>query len=100
MAFLKLAKLAVGGAASVFCLSGNVVVAQTTPETERENCDEENNNYKTVTSPLPQVYFILKQGNSLIGTIVMELRSDIVPKTAENFRGAEFRFNFQDDFLP
>ena len=84
MAFLKLAKLAVGGAASFIgvSLSGNAVLAQTTQETEREQIDKENNNNKT----LPQVYFILKQGNSLIGTIVMELRSDIVPKTSENFR--------------
>ena len=88
MAFLKLAKLALGGAASVMgiSLSGHMIVAQAKQETERGNCDKENNNNNTVTAPLPQVYFILKQGNSLIGTIVMELRSDIVPKTSENFR--------------
>ena len=88
MAFLKLAKLALGGAASVIgiSLSGHTVVAQAKQETERENCEKENNYNNTVTAPLPQVYFILKQGNSLIGTIVMELRSDIVPKTSENFR--------------
>ena len=84
MAFLKLAKLAVGGAASFLFLNGNMVEAQAqTNTTEETNCDKENNNDKTA---LPQVYFILKQGNSLIGTIVMELRSDIVPKTSENFR--------------
>ena len=87
MAFLKLAKLAVGGAASFIFLNGNMVEAQTqTQATQETNCDKENNNEKTVRPALPQVYFILKQGNSLIGTIVMELRSDIVPKTAENFR--------------
>merc|ERR1711997_1140547 len=86
MAFLKLAKLAAGGAASFFFLSGHVAVARADQETQETNCDKENTNEKTVRPALPQVYFILKQGNSLIGTIVMELRSDIVPKTAENFR--------------
>ena len=86
MAFLKLAKLAAGGAASFFFLSGNMVKAQQAQTTQETNCDKENTNEKTVRPALPQVYFILKQGNSLIGTILMELRSDIVPKTAENFR--------------
>lgn len=34
----------------------------------------------------PQVYFDIKIGNSDAGRIVMILRNDIVPKTAENFR--------------
>lgn len=34
----------------------------------------------------PQVYFDIKIGNSDIGRIVMLLRADVVPKTAENFR--------------
>jgi peptidyl-prolyl isomerase E (cyclophilin E) len=34
----------------------------------------------------PQVYFDIKIGNSDVGRIVMILRADIVPKTAENFR--------------
>lgn len=34
----------------------------------------------------PQVYFDIKIGNSDIGRIVMILRADVVPKTAENFR--------------
>ena len=87
MAFLKLAKLAAGGAASFIFLSGNrlEVQAQSTKETI---CEENKEDKKVLARP--QVYFILKQGNSLLGTIVMELRSDIVPKTAENFRKIRF----------
>lgn len=35
---------------------------------------------------LPRVYFDIKIGDKDAGRIVMELRSDVVPKTAENFR--------------
>lgn len=35
---------------------------------------------------MPRVYFDITIGDSPAGRIVMELRSDIVPKTAENFR--------------
>lgn len=34
----------------------------------------------------PQVYFDIRVGNSDIGRIIMLLRADVVPKTAENFR--------------
>jgi peptidyl-prolyl isomerase E (cyclophilin E) len=34
----------------------------------------------------PRVYFDIEIGGTFSGRIVMELRSDIVPKTAENFR--------------
>ena len=86
MAFLKLAKLAAGGAASLIFLSGNIPAVQA--QTTQEDTSFEENNKKVPARP--QVYFILKQGNSLLGTIVMELRSDIVPKTAENFRKIRF----------
>ncbi|XP_075885822.1 peptidyl-prolyl cis-trans isomerase-like [Nelusetta ayraudi] len=35
---------------------------------------------------LPRVYFEMEIGGKAAGRIVMELRSDVVPKTAENFR--------------
>lgn len=34
----------------------------------------------------PQVYFDVKIGNQTAGRILMMLRSDVVPRTAENFR--------------
>merc|ERR1719213_972009 len=35
---------------------------------------------------LPRVYFDLSAGGEKIGRVTFELRSDVVPKTAENFR--------------
>jgi len=34
----------------------------------------------------PKVYFEVTAGSTSLGRIVMELRADVVPKTAENFR--------------
>ena len=35
---------------------------------------------------LPRVYFDLSAGSKKLGRVTFELRSDVVPKTAENFR--------------
>ena len=37
-------------------------------------------------SNLPKVYFDITAGTEDVGRVVMELRTDVVPKTAENFR--------------
>ncbi|KAM9475151.1 peptidyl-prolyl cis-trans isomerase A [Clarias gariepinus] len=34
----------------------------------------------------PRVFFDISAGGSLLGRVVMELRADVVPRTAENFR--------------
>merc|ERR1712096_352689 len=37
-------------------------------------------------APLPRVYFEMSAGGEKLGRVTFELRNDVVPKTAENFR--------------
>merc|ERR1712144_94186 len=39
-----------------------------------------------INMALPKVFFDVTAGGQALGRIVMDLRSDVVPKTAENFR--------------
>ena len=80
MAFTKLSKFSAAavGLVSAAAVGFPTFNVQAKEETHVEERAKANTN--------PKVYFILKQGSSLIGSIVMELRSDIVPKTCENFR--------------
>ena len=40
----------------------------------------------TEEKPLPRCFFDIYADDEYLGRIVMELRSDVVPRTAENFR--------------
>jgi len=42
--------------------------------------------YETINMSLPRVYFDISIGGAAAGRIIMELRSDVVPNTCENFR--------------
>ncbi|TRY61340.1 hypothetical protein TCAL_08412 [Tigriopus californicus] len=54
------------------------------PASENENKSDEPKDKKPRKNP--QVYFDIKIGNSMVGRIIMQLRADVCPRTAENFR--------------
>ncbi|KAJ3075715.1 hypothetical protein HDU98_007107 [Podochytrium sp. JEL0797] len=51
-----------------------------------DKAKEEDSPKKKAKSEKPQVFFEMSAGGAPLGRIVMELRADVVPKTAENFR--------------
>uniref|UniRef100_A0A914DJ45 Peptidyl-prolyl cis-trans isomerase E n=1 Tax=Acrobeloides nanus TaxID=290746 RepID=A0A914DJ45_9BILA len=64
--------------------------ASGTAEGGKENIAEEIGEDTAASGPLkptlPRVYLGIKIGIRYVGRVVIELRSDVVPKTAENFR--------------
>lgn len=51
-----------------------------------EDSEKEEEPEAKKTKKNPQVYFDIKIGKNSVGRIIMMLRADVVPKTAENFR--------------
>lgn len=70
-----------GDISSIDDLSTEVSSADKIIETANESSKE-----MKKADDLPQVFFDIKIGSKNIGRITIQLRSDIVPKTAENFR--------------
>ena len=58
----------------------------TTTKQRSFHCGFNSSKRKTKNMSNPKVYFDMTIGGSPVGRIVMELRADVVPKTAENFR--------------
>lgn len=56
---------------------GDTIAEKTDVEPSKSSADQKRN---------PQVYFDIRIGSNDAGRIVMLLRADVVPKTAENFR--------------
>ncbi|XP_028174805.1 peptidyl-prolyl cis-trans isomerase isoform X2 [Ostrinia furnacalis] len=52
----------------------------------KEKTDADSDNNDAAKKRNPQVYFDISVGKQEIGRIIMMLRADVVPKTAENFR--------------
>lgn len=46
----------------------------------------------------PKVFFDMSAGGAPIGRVVMELRADVVPKTAENFRALVRLHGFDQEY--
>jgi len=77
------ASLATGGAATG---DGNVAPGLEPKEGQKRSADETQEDGQTKKKRNPQVYFDIKIGDKMMGRIIILLRADVVPKTAENFR--------------
>ena len=53
---------------------------------EQQQQQQQKQKAKKKSNALPRVFFDVEIGKKAAGRIIMELRSDVVPKTAENFR--------------
>ncbi|KAM3580814.1 Peptidyl-prolyl cis-trans isomerase cyp10 [Umbelopsis sp. WA50703] len=69
-------------------LDGKSQPDDTNNVSEEVTADEESSSVAPVASSgkLPQVFMDIRVGGAMAGKIIIELRSDVVPKTAENFR--------------
>ncbi|CAH0698774.1 unnamed protein product [Spodoptera exigua] len=65
---------------------GNTKENENKEEGTKENTDNSSAPAKSIEKRNPQVYFDISVGKQSLGRIIMMLRADIVPKTAENFR--------------
>jgi len=77
------ASLAAGGANTG---DGNVAPGLEPKEGQKRTADETQEDGTTKKKRNPQVYFDIKIGDKMMGRIIILLRADVVPKTAENFR--------------
>lgn len=61
---------------------------ETEPDDKNANTSEKDKNETAEKKKTknPQVYFDIKVGKTEVGRIIMMIRADVVPKTAENFR--------------